>query len=168
MGQEYSKGFLWVFRSVAGLSIAAVLLGVIGISTSYTPVSVAQGVSTQNNGVVTSGQKNLITPSPESNQSKSNKLSTENGESAGVSPGDSTPNPSHNGDSCQGTTQGNKGPSCLQDIVYKVQPGDTLSSISQKFSISVDTLVKYNDIHDANWIYANSSIRIPYTELKNK
>ncbi len=44
---------------------------------------------------------------------------------------------------------------------YKIQPGDSLSSIAQKFGITVDDIVKANNIENANEIYAGQEIIIP-------
>ena len=44
---------------------------------------------------------------------------------------------------------------------YVIVPGDTLTSISARFSISVDQLASVNDITNPNVISAGSSLRIP-------
>lgn len=49
-----------------------------------------------------------------------------------------------------------------QDEVYVVQPGDTLSSLSLKFGMSVDHLAQYNGIVDFDMIYEDSALRVPY------
>ena len=45
--------------------------------------------------------------------------------------------------------------------VYRIEHGDTLTSLSAAFDYSVDALANYNDIEDVNRIYAESSLRIP-------
>lgn len=51
------------------------------------------------------------------------------------------------------------------DDVHLVQHGDTLSSISTEYGISVDMLAKYNGIADVDLIYSDSSLLVPYSEL---
>jgi LysM repeat protein len=46
-------------------------------------------------------------------------------------------------------------------ITYKIQPGDSLSSIAQKFGVTVDDIVKANNIENPNEIYAGQEIIIP-------
>jgi LysM repeat protein len=46
-------------------------------------------------------------------------------------------------------------------MVYMIQPGDTLSSISATLGYSVDELANFNQIRNVNLIYANSALRIP-------
>ncbi len=53
-----------------------------------------------------------------------------------------------------------------QDEIYIVQWGDTLTSISAKYGISVDMLAEYNHIRDVNLIYADSAMLIPYSQLR--
>lgn len=48
-----------------------------------------------------------------------------------------------------------------QAITYKIQPGDSLSSIAQKFGITVDDIVKANNIENPNEIFAGQEIIIP-------
>lgn len=45
--------------------------------------------------------------------------------------------------------------------VYFVKPGDTLSSISAKFAVTVDELGRYNHIDNYDLIYDDSVLRIP-------
>ena len=45
----------------------------------------------------------------------------------------------------------------VHDIVY----GETLSSISQLYGVSVDAIVAYNEIRNVNRIYAGSALQIP-------
>ena len=47
------------------------------------------------------------------------------------------------------------------DIVYTIQPGDTLTKISGMTGYSVDFLAEYNHIEDKNLIYAYASLRYP-------
>lgn len=46
-------------------------------------------------------------------------------------------------------------------ITYTIQPGDSLSSIAQKFGITVDELVKANNIENPNEIFAGQELTIP-------
>lgn len=41
----------------------------------------------------------------------------------------------------------------IEDLFYTVAKGETLSSISIKTDISIDNLVAFNNLGDANWIY---------------
>lgn len=46
-------------------------------------------------------------------------------------------------------------------MVYMIQPGDTLTSISATLGYSVDELANFNQIRDVNLIYADSALRVP-------
>lgn len=46
-------------------------------------------------------------------------------------------------------------------ILYIVKTGDTLSEISLKFDVSINTLVSLNDIQNPNLIYVGEILRIP-------
>lgn len=48
------------------------------------------------------------------------------------------------------------------DEVYYIQDGDTLTSLSAKFGVSVDCLADYNAVRDVNVISAGSALRVPY------
>lgn len=48
-----------------------------------------------------------------------------------------------------------------QEIIYEVVKGDTLSKIAKAYGVSVDTLVKHNNIKNKNLIYVGQKIRIP-------
>jgi LysM repeat protein len=48
-------------------------------------------------------------------------------------------------------------------IVYVVQQGDTLSSIAQRFGVSVNQLLQLNDISDPDEIYVGQKLLIPTT-----
>lgn len=43
---------------------------------------------------------------------------------------------------------------------YTIKQGDTLSKIAQKFNTTVNQLVSWNNIKNANWIYAGQKIRV--------
>lgn len=43
---------------------------------------------------------------------------------------------------------------------YTIKQGDTLSGIAQKFNTTVNQLVSWNNIKNANWIYAGQKIRV--------
>lgn len=48
------------------------------------------------------------------------------------------------------------------DIVYyTVRPGNTLTGIAQFFSTSVNDILRYNNIPDANRIYVGQTLAIP-------
>jgi len=47
------------------------------------------------------------------------------------------------------------------DVTYRVKSGDSLSEIAQHFGVSVHQLMKANNIHNANRIYAGQVICIP-------
>jgi len=44
---------------------------------------------------------------------------------------------------------------------YEVQPGDTLSSIAARYDVTVEDLVKANDIVDPNLIKVGQKLVIP-------
>ena len=46
-------------------------------------------------------------------------------------------------------------------ILYIVKSGDTLSGISLKYDVSINTLVSLNDIQNPNLIYVGEILRIP-------
>lgn len=49
-----------------------------------------------------------------------------------------------------------------ENVVHHVVAGDTLSALSKQYGVSVDQLVKYNEVNNPNLIYAGSSLRVPY------
>jgi len=44
---------------------------------------------------------------------------------------------------------------------YIIQPGDTLSSIAQRFNTTVAAIAAANNIVNPNWIFAGDTIIIP-------
>lgn len=52
-------------------------------------------------------------------------------------------------------------------LVHDIVHGETLSSISLFYGVSVDALVTYNEIRNANWIYAGSALQIPGTSKRS-
>lgn len=52
-------------------------------------------------------------------------------------------------------------PEARARAVYAVQPGDTLSSVSARFGVSVQKLAQANGILDVDEIYAFSALVIP-------
>ena len=46
-------------------------------------------------------------------------------------------------------------------ILYNVQSGDTLTAISQKYNVSIESIVQLNNIPDPNLIYVGQILRIP-------
>lgn len=51
------------------------------------------------------------------------------------------------------------------DITYEVQSGDTLEAISEKFGVSVDEIVKGNNIADKNSIQVGQVLQIPNVSI---
>jgi murein DD-endopeptidase MepM/ murein hydrolase activator NlpD len=49
----------------------------------------------------------------------------------------------------------------LKVTEYKTQPGDTLGRIASRFKLNVDTIVSWNDIHDARAMAAGTTFSIP-------
>src|SRR4029078_704990 len=47
------------------------------------------------------------------------------------------------------------------DSAYKVQPGDTLSTIAARFGVSVDAIVTANSLPSRSTIYAGQVLTIP-------
>lgn len=45
-------------------------------------------------------------------------------------------------------------------IIYTVKPGDTLTSIAQKYGVTIQSIVDLNNISNPNLIYAGSRLRI--------
>lgn len=59
---------------------------------------------------------------------------------------------------------GDDGPGIVEETpntVYQVQPGDTLSAIAKKFHTTVEALVAYNQLENADLIQAGMILRIP-------
>lgn len=46
-------------------------------------------------------------------------------------------------------------------LIYFIDDGDTLTSISARFGYSVDQIANYNQVRDVNLIYSNSVLRLP-------
>ena len=47
-------------------------------------------------------------------------------------------------------------------IPYLVQPGDTVSAVAAKFSVSMDQLMKWNDIKDPNLLMVGQQLKIKF------
>jgi len=47
-------------------------------------------------------------------------------------------------------------------IPYTVQPGDTLGAIAQKFSVSMEQLIRWNNIQDPNMLQIGTSLKIKF------
>ena len=47
-------------------------------------------------------------------------------------------------------------------IPYLVQPGDTLYALSQKFNVSVEQLMRWNNIKDPNTLMVGDKMNIKY------
>lgn len=45
-------------------------------------------------------------------------------------------------------------------IIYTIKPGDTLTSISQRFGVSINSIVRLNNISNPNLIFAGQTLRI--------
>lgn len=52
------------------------------------------------------------------------------------------------------------------DTIHTVVWGETLTSISMRYGVSVDMLAEYNHIRDVDLIYADSAMLVPYSQLK--
>lgn len=48
------------------------------------------------------------------------------------------------------------------DTIYDVQPGDTLTSISARLGMSVDSIAAYNAVRDVDVISSGSVLRVPF------
>lgn len=53
-----------------------------------------------------------------------------------------------------------------EDVTHIVKWGETLTSISRDYGVSIDMIAEYNHIDDVDLIYADSAMLIPYSELK--
>lgn len=137
-----------------GVVLALALAGGVGLSASLVDQYSAQAAGTTQ-------------PSP--------SAPTQDGEPSGE-PGDptevSTPgelgSPSQDPESSQppghdsGPNEGSDD-ELREDVIHQVVRGDTLSSLSAKYSVSVDQLAEYNEIADVNLIYSGSALRVPYS-----
>ena len=47
-------------------------------------------------------------------------------------------------------------------IVYQVQPGDTLEAIAKKSGVSMEQLIRWNNIQDPNMIQVGSKLTIKF------
>ena len=47
-------------------------------------------------------------------------------------------------------------------IPYSVQPGDTLNAIAQKFGVSMEQLIRWNNIQDPNMLQIGTSLKIKF------
>jgi phospholipase C len=53
----------------------------------------------------------------------------------------------------------------LANIVYLVQPGDTLSEIAERFSTSVEAIARANDIENPNLIFVDQVLYVPASSM---
>lgn len=89
------------------------------------------------------------------------------GDDDGTNPSNPSVNPDrgsdHPGDSDPGSTGGPDIEEELpaEDTVYTIVKGDTLTSLSSKFGMSVDALARYNAIFDPNVISEGATLRVP-------
>lgn len=60
----------------------------------------------------------------------------------------------------EGTSPG-EAPAPPEDTVYVIEAGDTLTSLSAKFGMSVDALARYNAISNTNVISEGATLRVP-------
>jgi LysM repeat protein len=54
-----------------------------------------------------------------------------------------------------------KGAFTLTSIYYIIEPGDTLWGIAQNFGITIDEILRYNNIQDINRIRPGQQLHIP-------
>ena len=47
-------------------------------------------------------------------------------------------------------------------IPYLVQPGDTLNALAQKFHVSAEQLMKWNNIQDPNMLVVGQQLKIKF------
>ena len=47
-------------------------------------------------------------------------------------------------------------------IPYQVQPGDTIARIAQKFGVSMEQIMKWNNIKDPNFIMVGQQLQIKF------
>lgn len=55
----------------------------------------------------------------------------------------------------------------MDNTIYVVEPGDTLSGISKKFGVDMNIIARYNGIADPNFIEAGRILRIPPNNNEN-
>lgn len=48
----------------------------------------------------------------------------------------------------------------INHIIYTIKRGDTLTSIANKFNVTIESIARLNDIKDINLIYAGDRLRI--------
>ncbi len=58
-------------------------------------------------------------------------------------------------------SQPTSAPTPAEPTVYIVQPGDTLSSIARKYDISMEDLMRANDIANADYVQLGQELKIP-------
>ena len=91
------------------------------------------------------------------------------GKPAEETPGTGVPTPSPTPD--RGSDQEGENneepeaPPVGQDHVYYIQAGDTLTSISAEFGISIDALAAYNQVRDVNVINEGAVLLVPYVYI---
>ena len=47
-------------------------------------------------------------------------------------------------------------------LPYRVQPGDSLASIAKRYNVTVEQLMKWNDIKDPNILTVGQQLKIKY------
>jgi murein DD-endopeptidase MepM/ murein hydrolase activator NlpD len=52
-------------------------------------------------------------------------------------------------------------PQALRVVTYRVKRGDSLSGIAQRFGLSVDTLISFNNVRRARSLSAGTELRVP-------
>ena len=45
-------------------------------------------------------------------------------------------------------------------LPYRVQPGDTLGTIAKKYNVTVEQLMKWNNIQDPNYLVVGQQLKI--------
>lgn len=47
-------------------------------------------------------------------------------------------------------------------IPYQIQPGDTLGAVAKKFNVSLDQLMRWNNIKDPNLVTVGQQLKIKF------
>ena len=131
------------------------------------PLLVGGGLAVVLTGGLALGGYAVLGPgSPAANAAATKTVEThdpeEGDEAATQSP---SPDPSQSPDRGSGhgeeTSPPGETPAPLADTIYVIENGDTLTSLSAKFGMSVDALARYNAISNTNVISEGATLRVP-------